>query len=264
MFNFFKREKMKKEIPLFFGNPQDKSILTPEQYLRERKKRDLRIKFPKKAIFVSGDELEEIFKKKARIIYQAKFSGAKIWIIENKGKVIVISAKMGGSAVATQVEQLISKGVNKIIFVGSAGAINEKLNIGDIIIPSKAVRDEGLSFHYLKPSKFAYPNKNLLQSILLSAKNKKVEVKLGGTWTTDAFYRETFRKQQKYIKEGILTVEMEAAGLFAVGLNKGAKVASILVISDTHKKKWELGFQSKYYKSSLKKAFEIAIDVFKK
>jgi uridine phosphorylase len=257
---------MKKEdIPLFFGNPKDKSLLTPEQYLKDRKHKDLKINFPKKAIFISGGEIEDYFKKTANIIYEGKFSDETLWIMKKNGeKIIVWGAKMGGTGIAAQTEELTAKEVNQIIFVGSAGAINENLDAGEIIIPDKAIRDEGLSYHYMKPSKYSYPNKELSSKLIKNARERNLNFKVGGTWTTDAFYRETFRKRDKFRKEGILSVEMEAASLFAVAKQKNIKVASIFVISDTHKKKdWNLQFHTNNYKKSVGDAFELALEVLR-
>jgi purine-nucleoside phosphorylase len=55
---------------------------------------------------------------------------------------------------------------------------------------------------------------------------------LGKTWTTDAFYRETIKKRDVRLQEGCLTVEMEAAALFAVAKFRGINIGQILYGGD--------------------------------
>jgi uridine phosphorylase len=56
---------------------------------------------------------------------------------------------------------------------------------------------------------------------------------VGATWTTDAPYRETLEEVRQYQSEGVQVVEMESAGLFAIGQVRGIQTASVVVIMDS-------------------------------
>lgn len=87
---------------------------------------------------------------------------------------------------------------------------------GEIIIPVAAVRDEGVSYHYLEPSREVECNKEAVQIVTSSLEQMEVPFTTGKTWTTDAFYRETPDMIELRRNEGCITVEMEAAAFFAV------------------------------------------------
>jgi purine-nucleoside phosphorylase len=100
----------------------------------------------------------------------------------------------------------------------------------------------------------------LLQFIVEQLKKDKVPHLLGGTWTTDAPYRETRQEIAKYRKEGIVTVDMEASAMYVVARKRQARAASLFVISDiVAGEKWKTAFTSKAVSDSLMKAFQIAL-----
>lgn len=60
---------------------------------------------------------------------------------------------LGAAGAAYELEQLIALGCKKFIVCGGAGVLQKDIFVGNIIIPCTAVRDEGLSYHYIKPSR---------------------------------------------------------------------------------------------------------------
>ena len=83
----------------------------------------------------------------------------------------------------------------------------------------------------------------------------------GTSWTTDAVYRETLDEFQHYRNEGVQTVEMEAAALFAVGSFRGAGVSSVFAISDILSEEgWNQGYHSQEKLEGLKQIFEAALE----
>ena len=83
---------------------------------------------------------------------------------------------------------------------------------------------------------------------------------IGSSWTIDALYRETVAEARKYQKEGISTVEMEAAALFAVAQYKGVELGAIFTVSDSLVgRKWSPQFQSRRTKSGLETLYRAAI-----
>ncbi|EQD40590.1 purine or other phosphorylase family 1, partial [mine drainage metagenome] len=113
-----------------------------------------------------------------------------------------------------------------------AGAISPKVSIGDLVICSRAVRDEGTSYHYAKPSIFAFPDRSLNASLEKILQQQNEKYLRGGSWTTDAPYRETAIEIESLGKKGVLTVEMEASALFTVCRKLNLRGSALFMISD--------------------------------
>ncbi len=139
------------------------------------------------------------------------------FLLDYQGKpVIVVFPGIGASLVAAIMEELIAFGCRKFIICGAAGVLLPELNRGHVIIPVKALRDEGTSFHYCKPSKFIEMDGVVVRKLEAVLKKHNVSYTTGTTWTTDGIYRETRGKVAKRRAEGCITVEMECAALLAV------------------------------------------------
>jgi uridine phosphorylase len=106
------------------------------------------------------------------------------------------------------------------------------VDFGEIVVCTGAVRDEGLSHHYLASEKFSYPSVALTQSLEAVLDRRGLSYRPGLSWTIDAVYRETVAEARSYQSEGIVTVEMEAAALFAVAVYRQVELASAFVVSD--------------------------------
>lgn len=148
------------------------------------------------------------------------------------GDVAVCRPGVGGPAAAATLEELIALGCQRFLLVGGAGSLVEGQNLGQLVLVDKAVRDEGLSHHYLAPTPtVAVPEKYLHQlESRLSALG--VEARRGHTWTTDALYRETPERIERRRREGCLTVEMEMASLLAVAEYRQVKLGALLFCGD--------------------------------
>lgn len=129
-------------------------------------------------------------------------------------------------------DELIALGCRRFIACGGAGVLERNLVVGHLVVPDSAVRDEGTSYHYLPPSREVAPSPEALVAIESTLGRHGVPFVVGKTWTTDAFYRETAARVARRRAEGCLTVEMEAATLFAVGRFRGVTVGQILYSGD--------------------------------
>ena len=100
------------------------------------------------------------------------------------------------------------------------------------MIPIAAVRDEGVSYHYLEPSREVECHKGAFQTAVSSLRQMGIPFITGKTWTTDAFYRETPDMVAYRRNEGCITVEMEAAAFFAVSQYYDIPLVQLLYIGD--------------------------------
>ncbi len=159
---------------------------------------------------------------------------------------------IGAPTVAIVIEELAARGTTAVIGVGYAGGLGSGLRLGDLVICTEAVRDEGTSHHYLPADTPARPDPSLcalLQSHLPAARR-------GATWTTDAPYRETVEEVAAHGAAGVLTVEMEAAALFAAATVCGARAAAAFCVSDLlGAEPWEHAFTAADLDEALWRAF---------
>jgi uridine phosphorylase len=161
------------------------------------------------------------------------------------GGFTLVGPFIGAPYAAMLLEILIAWGARKIIFVGWCGAVSAKARIGDIIIPTSAVIDEGTSRHYnasKNDSSAASASMVAMIGRLLTA--KQIVFHAGAVWSTDGVYRETREKVETFQRAGVLAVEMEISALFSVARFRGVELGGILVVSDELSSfVWQPGFK---------------------
>ena len=111
---------------------------------------------------------------------------------------------------------LMAMGSKQLILLGNGGVLDRSIEDCGIIIPTLALRDEGTSYHYLKPSDTMEVNKRYRQEFREVLQKSGYPFVEGTTWTTDAPYRETREKVARRRAQGAVCVEMECAGMQAV------------------------------------------------
>lgn len=135
-----------------------------------------------------------------------------------------------GPGASGDLEELLAIGAKKVLFFGSSGALFHDMNPGQIVVPSEAYRDEGVSYHYAPSGDFiAVPTAGKLASLL---RQHGVEHQVAKTWTTDAFYRETKQTMEKRKTAGCVVVEQECASVMAVGQFRNADIYQFLYVAD--------------------------------
>lgn len=140
---------------------------------------------------------------------------------------------IGAPAAAAAMEELAAMGTSDFVSVGTAGSLQRDLNVGDLVLCEAAIRDEGVSHHYLPAAKLATAPAALTAALGEAMRLAGIPFRAGTSWTIDAPYRETVAEARRYQAEGVLCVEMEAAALFAVAQVRGLQVAAAFAISDS-------------------------------
>ncbi len=171
----------------------------------------------------------------------------------------IVGPIIGAPYAAMVLETLVAWGAERFVFLGWCGAIDPKVGVGDIVVPSCALIDEGTSVHYGYPSAgFSEPSTTIrcaLESALTTAQS---DFKSGAIWTTDAVFRETVQKVGHHQQQGVLAVEMEVAALFCVARFRHVKLGALLVVSDDLSTfKWRPGFRSPEFKTGRRNAIEV-------
>lgn len=133
---------------------------------------------------------------------------------------------IGSPAAVAVMEELIAVGVNQFIGIGTAGGLQKDLPVGSVVVCDRAVRDEGVSHHYVEPAKYAHTSSRLTQRLKDTLGVQGLDPRVGTTWTIDAPYRETVEELKQYQAEGVLTVDMEAAAMASVATYRRVEFAA--------------------------------------
>jgi uridine phosphorylase len=127
----------------------------------------------------------------------------------------IIGCAVGASFAVLLAEQLFSSGCGLLVSVTSAGRLVELRPPPYFVLIDRALRDEGTSYHYLPPSEYSVADAALIELAAEALKPLQVQIERGGSWTTDAPFRETAGQIAAMTEKGLLAVEMEAAALYA-------------------------------------------------
>ncbi len=146
--------------------------------------------------------------------------------------ICLCQAPVGSASAAQLLDWLIGYGVKEIISAGSCGAL-ENFPENTFLIPQKALRDEGTSYHYMMPSRYVDINKSALRAIEKTLKEHGLKYTEVISWSTDGFYRETKEKVLYRKEEGCSVVEMECSALAACAQMRGVIWGEILFTADS-------------------------------
>lgn len=146
--------------------------------------------------------------------------------------VMIIEGKLGAPACAGFLEELISLGAKEVMFCGGGGALRKEITFGKFVLVEDAIRDEGLSYHYYKPSRTIQANHAVNDHIRNELEKRNIPFIQGRVWTTDAFFRETKSIIELRRNEGALIVEMEQAAMLAVANYREIAYGAIIYSGD--------------------------------
>lgn len=221
---------IKNEIPILEFDTEQGAVIKPTY-------ENLNLHLPKKCVFAFlGDYIEEYASETHAKQVSSYISATKkypVYITKYKGEEIVLCQAPVGAAAAVQIlDWLIGYGVREIISAGSCGSL-EHFEEGTFLIPGKALRDEGTSYHYAPPSRFIEINERVRKAIEKTILEHHMKYQEVITWSTDGFYRETKEKVEYRKKEGCAVVEMECSALAACAAFRNATFGMILYTADS-------------------------------
>ncbi len=152
-----------------------------------------------------------------------------------KGKrVSMLGTGIGVPSTAIYVHELATNyNVKNIIRVGTMGAMQPDLAIGDLVLAMSASSDSNANRLLFGGLDFApTANFELLEKAVQSVKNHQFTTKVGSVFSTDTFYGNDKNRWQKWIEHGILGVEMETSVVYTMAAKFNIKALSILSVSD--------------------------------
>ncbi|HHC19509.1 MAG TPA: nucleoside phosphorylase [Euryarchaeota archaeon] len=143
----------------------------------------------------------------------------------------VLSTGIGGPSTAIAVEELARIGAHTLIRIGTCGAIQDDMNIGDIVIATAAVRGDGTSKYYALPEYPAVASYEVVSAAIEAAKSLGYPYHVGIIWSNDAFYAEG-EYARLWKDKNVLAVEMEAATLFTISSIRKLRAGAILLVAN--------------------------------
>ena len=156
-----------------------------------------------------------------------------VYEVNYKGKRFAFfKGRLGGPACVGAFEDVMAFGGKRIILLGNCGVLDKNIKDCGIIIPTKAIRDEGTSYHYAPAGDTIEVNTKYTEEFKQILEEFGYPYVEGVTWTTDAFYRETPQKIESRKKIGAICVEMECASMQAFCNFRGIEFFQFLYAGD--------------------------------
>lgn len=221
---------IKNELPILEFDAEKTAVIDPDH---ER----LTLSLPPKCVFAFlGDHIEEYASHSETKQVEVFISATKrypIYITKYKGtEICLCQAPVGAAAAVQLLDFLIAYGAREIISAGSCGAL-KKFSEGTFLIPYRALRDEGTSYHYALPSRFIDIDASARAAIKETMLEHGSDYSEILTWSTDGFFRETKEKVLYRKNEGCAAVEMECSALAACAKFRNVTWGMILYTADS-------------------------------
>lgn len=171
------------------------------------------------------DDVRQVNDVRGMLGYTGTYQGRKI---------SVMGHGMGIPSVSIYAKELITDyGVTSIIRVGSCGAVRDDVNVRDVVIGMGACTDSKVNRMRFNDHDFAaIADFELTSHAVAAAKAQNVPVKVGNIFSADLFYNPQTDMAELMKRYGIVGVEMEAAGLYGVAAEFGARALTICTVSD--------------------------------
>ena len=254
-------------FPNFRNKHAHEALVTPKAYLAYARSRGTvpKGRRPEGLIIAYDRNLMRYVLRHHKTQRVSGFFGEMFLLRETgHGVAIIGNFGIGAPGAVIHLEEFIEWGVPRFISIGTAGGLQKGLQIGDLVLCERGIRDEGCSHHYLRPSKYAFPSPVLTDRVRASLQSRRLKFASGTSWTIDTPDRETMAEARGYRGEGVLTVEMEAAALFAVGKYRKAQVAALFSVSDSLAElHWKPKFHLRRNQAGLEKVYSVAVEALR-
>jgi len=167
------------------------------------------------------DDSETVAENREYKVVNATYEGRELTIC---------STGIGAPSAAIAVEELAAVGVETFVRVGTTGALQADIEIGDMVVATAAAKDEGTTKRYEAAEYPAVADYEVLSALVDSAEAAGEDVHVGPVATDDAFYAETDEYVDDWEDAGLLAVEMEAAAVFSLARRKGLRAGAICTV----------------------------------
>ncbi|MHC1741971.1 MAG: nucleoside phosphorylase [Syntrophobacteraceae bacterium] len=192
----------------------------------------------------------ELFPEAPRITHRLFLTDVRVGSI-NGCSVALAGPLLGAPQAVLVLEKMIALGVTDVVAFGWCGSIHPSVRVGDIVLPTGAISDEGTSAHYPVNTDWPRPSEVILSRLKRELESEAFRLHEGRVWSIDAPYRETRGKVLGLQKEGVLAVDMESSALLTVAHYRSIRLALVLVVSDElFSLKWVHGFKDPQFQTT--------------
>ncbi|MCM1216331.1 MAG: nucleoside phosphorylase [Lachnospiraceae bacterium] len=220
---------IKNDYPILEYSTEKTAIINPERFAKEEPVPRLCL------VTFFGEVLKEAVEKyKGTVIgtYVSEMRDFPLYRLEVDGmEVCAIQAVVASGSIAMLTDWLYGGGVEVIVCCGACGVLDD-IPAGDVIIPVRALRDEGASYHYLPPARFVELPERPVECFRHVLDGHRIPYIECATWSTDGFCRETREMADHRKQEGCKVVEMECAAMAAVAQFRGKMFGQLLYSGD--------------------------------
>lgn len=177
--------------------------------------------------------IAERFFENPRLVNEVRGILAYTGTVEGR-EMTVMASGMGMPSVTIYATELARHyGVKRIVRVGTMGGAQDFLKLGDVVAASAAHTDSAMSAVRIPGISFSHaPTFSLLRAAVEHGERAGATLHVGTVFTTDAFYQPNEAVGAQMVAHGVLGIEMEAAGLYAVGAAEGIETLMIGTVSD--------------------------------
>ena len=210
------------------------------------------------------DRLEALLKKLENPVRNFSFMEYSMYTGTFDGiKVTAINGGRFSTDTSITSEVMCNAGIDTIIRIGTCGALDENMKIGDLVVVDEVIRGDGVTPYYVDKSFKTVADKKVSDMLCACAKDMGVPVHRGTVWTTDALLRETRDLVEAKRKEGAIAVDMVSSTLLTIAQIHKKKAAAVLAVSD-NVITGEMGFMNPLYYMAETKLIELALETVKR
>ena len=216
------------DVPLLWDTSEAASAFDPEDWIAlcERETGRARPTLPPDAVqTVSEPQFAAALARFGAATDDFTQAGHPFAVIEHKGRPVTVGLSAKGSYAAGGLDEMIALGARRIVTLGGCGALVPGVAVGETVAATRALRDEGVSHHYVPPGRWVAADPALTEALVATHR--------GPVWTTTAHFRQSRPRLEAFRAEGCIAVNNESAGAFAVGRARGVRVAALLIVGDS-------------------------------
>ncbi|MBL7151984.1 MAG: hypothetical protein ISS89_05320 [Candidatus Omnitrophica bacterium] len=210
------------------------------------------------------DRLEALLKKIENPVRNFSFMEYSMYTGTHNGiRITVMNGGRFSTDTSITAEVICNAGIQNIIRIGTCGALDEKIKIGDLVVVDKVIRGDGVTPYYVDKNFQTHADKKIADTLEQVARELGTQVHRGTVWTTDALLRETREIVEAKRKEGAIAVDMVSSSLLTIAQTYNVKAGSILAVSD-NVITGEMGFMNPMYYMAETNLINIALETVKR
>jgi len=210
------------------------------------------------------DRLDVLMKKLENSVRNFSFMEYTMYTGTYEGiKVTGINGGRFSTDTSITTEVICNAGIQNIIRIGTCGALDENIKVGDLFVVDEVIRGDGVTPYYVDKNFKTVSDKKLSDLLFSIGKDMGLNIHRGKAWTTDALLRETREIVEAKRKEGATAVDMVSSTLLTIAQTYNIKAGSILAVSD-NVVTGEMGFMNPLYYMAESNLIKIALEAVKK